>query len=550
MKEIILNERQLSDFELIVNESFYPVKGFMNKNDYEGVVNDMYLSTGEFFPIPIVLAISKEKSLELINEKKVFLKTETNIIVGVMNVDNIYKPDFENESLKVFGADITEINHPYIKLLNEYKQKNMFYIGGNFENILKSNIYHYDFKEYRLSPFETKKWFKENGWDKVIGFTCRNPLHKSHYHLTKYALNQVPDSKLFLNPVVGITQTEDIDYFTRVKCYKHILKYYELDTVKLNLLNLNQRMAGGRDALFMSLIRKNYGCTHFVIGRDFSGPSSKKFDGTNFYLPYEAQEMLSKYSDKIGIIPIFSKEIVYAVTDDDGDGEFIEIDKVVDSNNTKIMNISGTKLRKMLKNNEDIPSWFSFKEVINELKLNNQLRKGLCIYFVGLSASGKSTMANFLISKIKEVSNKPVTLLDGDIIRNNISKGLGFSKEDISINVRRIGFVASEIVKHQGIVIVSNIAPFEKDRLYNRELISQFGNYVEVFVNTPIEICENRDNKGLYKKAKNNEITNFAGISFEFEEPVNEIDTVIINGQNEIIFNLNIVFDKIQYLLN
>lgn len=546
MKDIILNSREICDFELIVDGSFYPLIGFMNENDYNNVVDNMHLSSGQFFPMPVVLSINKEKCNELNNEKTVLLKNETGVIVGEMNIESIYKPNFENESLKVFKADINETNHPYIKILNQYHNEDRFYIGGSIKKINK--VPHYDFQELRLSPYETKKWFKENGWDQypIIGFTCRNPLHKSHYHLTINALEQIPNSKLFLNPVVGITQETDIDYITRVKCYQHILKYYIVPNydVKLNLLNLSQRMAGPRDALFMSLIRKNYGCTHFIIGRDFSGPSCKKFDGNNFYEPYEAQEMLSKYAHIIGIIPIFSKEIVYTIPlsnplDDDSNGEFVEIDKV-DKNESKIMNISGTKLREMLKNNIPIPFWFSFTEIINELKNANK-RDGLCVYLCGLSSSGKSTLANYLITKIKEVSSRPVTLLDGDVVRTHISKGLGFSKEDRSTNIRRIGYVASEIVKHQGIVIVANIAPFKEDRDYNRNLISQYGNYVEVFVNTPIDICEIRDTKGLYTKARSNIIKEFTGISSPFEIP--EDSEIILDGNKTIEDNLFEIFN-------
>jgi len=545
MKEIILNSREICDFELIVDGSFDPLLGFMSDKDYNGVVNNMHLDSGKFFPMPVVLSISREKANELYNEQLVYLKDETGIILGEMNIDSIYKPNFENECLKVFNATIIETNHPYIKILNQYQKEDKFYIGGSIKKVNK--VPHYDFQELRLSPNETKKWFVENGWEQtpIIGFTCRNPLHKSHYYLTKNALEQIPNSKLFLNPVVGITQDTDIDYITRVKCYKHILKYYNENTVKLNLINLSQRMAGPRDALFMSLIRKNYGCTHFIIGRDFSGPSCKKSDGTNFYEPYEAQEMLSKYADVINIKPIFSKEIVYVVPKSEEDGQFLEINKV-NTEEMKIMNISGTKLREMLINNSKIPSWFSFKEIIDELVESNK-RNGLCVYLCGLSSSGKSTLANYLITKIKEISSKPITLLDGDIVRKNISKGLGFSIEDRSTNVRRIGFVASEIVKHQGIVIVANIAPFKEDRDFNRKLISGYGNYIEVFVDTPINVCEERDTKGLYIKARSNIIKEFTGISSPFEIPDNS--EIFLNGNRGIEENLNKIINYINPML-
>jgi sulfate adenylyltransferase len=304
-------------------------------------------------------------------------------------------------------------------------------------------------------------------------------------------------------------------------------------------------MAGPREALLHALVRKNYGCTHFIIGRDHAGPSCKKINGDNFFEPYDAQNLLIKYSNDIGIIPILSKEIVYTLPygeTNENTGEYLPIDKV-DKTTTKILNISGTQLRSMLKTNTDIPLWYSYKDVVDELKNNN--KEGICLYFVGLSASGKSTLANFIISKLKEITNRKITLLDGDIVRLNLSKGLGFSKEDRSLNVRRIGYVASEIIKHGGICVVANIAPFDDDRKYNRELISNYGKYIQIYVNTDIETCEKRDVKGLYLLAKQGKIKEFTGISSPFENPYDS--EININGENDLQKNIDEIYE---YLIN
>ena len=537
---IILNKRQVCDFELIINGGFAPLEGFMNIDQYLNCINNMkILSAGKevFFPIPITLCINEKKMFDLENENYVVLKDETGLNLGLMEF-SIYKPDIIYECEKVFGC--YDLNHPYIQILNNYQKDGYIYnIGGKI--IDYNEVPHYDFKDLRLSPKETKEFFKQNNWKNIIGFQTRNPMHRSHFELTKYALNNLEDSKLLLHPVVGITQDCDIDYFTRVRCYKKLIKYYENEeNVKLSLLPLSMRMAGPREAVLHALIRKNYGCTHFIVGRDHAGPSSKKQNGENFYEPYEAQNLLMKYADQIGIIPIISKEIVYTIDlneIDENNGKYLPIDEVNETK--KVMNISGTQQRNMLKNGENIPMWFSFPDIIDELK-NSINNKGLCIYFIGLSGAGKSTLANFLISKLKEITNKPITLLDGDIVRLNLSKGLGFSIEDRSTNVRRIGFVASEIVKHGGIVVCANIAPFENDREYNKNLIAQYGKYLEIFVDTDIETCEQRDIKGLYKLAREGKVKEFTGISSQFENPKN---SEIILKEDSIENNINIIMN-------
>jgi len=468
------------------------------------------------------------------NITTVVLKDNTNYPIAKLHIQEYYKPNIRSECLLTFGSEDT--NHPYIDIL--YKNNDCYYIGGKLEKI--NDVRHYDFTDLRLTPAQTKAYFVENNWETIVGFQTRNPMHRSHYELTKYAMKMTedPNAKLFLNPVVGVTQTVDIDYTTRVLCYKEMIKKYPQNQILLNLLPLSMRMAGPREAVHHAIIRKNYGCTHFVVGRDHAGPSYKKMDGSSFYGPYDAQDLLKSVADQIGIKVITSKFIVYNQTKD----AYMAIDTVPEED--KVLSISGTEQRRMLRAGEDIPTWFTFPEISKILK-NSIRQQGKCFYFVGLSGSGKTTLANHLHRKLIELYNKPVTILDGDIVRQNLSKGLGFSKEDRSVNVRRIGFVAAEIVKHGGYVICANIAPYQEDRDINRKLISKSGKYFEIFVNTPLNICEERDVKGLYKLARNGTIKQFTGISDPFDSPQNaEYNTNHTESIQTSIDNIIELFEK------
>lgn len=549
LPSITLNKRQLCDYELIVNGGFSPLKGFMTKGDYINCIENMRLLNNKLWTMPITLCISEDDVQRIDKSNKIILKHETGLPLAIMDIssnDSIYKPDIENECIKIYGS--YDDNHPYVNILNNYLKDGLIYnLGGNIlEYTIPPN---YDFKDLRLSPKETKSFFKNNNWNKIIGFQTRNPMHRSHYELTKYALNQAGEnSKVLIHPVIGVTQECDINYHIRVKCYKKLIKYYPENTALLSLLPLSMRMAGPREAVWHAIIRKNYGCTHFVVGRDHAGPSYKRKDGLDFYGHYDAQNLLLKFADEIGITPIISKLIVYAIPKNETNimnGIYSSIDKV-DKEKFNVMRISGTQQREMLNNGDDIPEWFSFPDIIKELKNNykNTYNQGFCLYLVGLSGSGKTTISNHIISKLKELTNRKITYLDGDIVRRNLSKGLGFSKEDRTTNVRRIGFVCSEIVKHGGIVVAANIAPYEDDRIYNRNIISANGNYIEIFVNTSLDVCEKRDVKGLYKLARKGIIKNFTGISDPFETP--NLSEIVIDGSQNLDININKIIDYLK----
>lgn len=544
-KFIQLSPRDLCDLELLMNGSFNPVKEYMNKEDYLSCVKYMKLKNDKFWPMPITLSINEQKKKELQNEKEVILKDPTGLCLVklILNKNSIYKYDINLECKHVLGT--THTNHPYVKVLKDrYNNGFIYYISGKLQKII--DIPHYDFTDLRKTPAEVKKIIKKNKWKKVVGFQTRNPMHRSHFELTKYALKIAgKDAKLLLNPVVGCTQPGDIDHFTRVKCYKKIMKYYKKNTAILSLLQLSMRMAGPREALFHALIRKNHGCTHFIIGRDHAGPSSKNEKGESFYGPYEAHQLALKHEKELGIKIILSQMIVYCENKKTKKGKYAVINKVNDKE-WNINTISGTKFRHLLRINAEIPQWFSFKPIIDELKSSivPYSKQGLCLYFVGLSGSGKSTLANSLMERLRELSTgKNFTLLDGDIVRNNLSKGLGFSKEDRKTNVRRIGWVASQIVKNNGICLVANIAPYKEDRIYNKNMIKSEGNYVQIWVNTTLKECKKRDVKGLYKLAEKGIIKNFTGVSDPFETP--DESELIINGSLKIEKNINRI---IQYI--
>ena len=532
-KYILLNSRQLCDLEMIMNNSFNPLNGFMKKEDYESVVNNTRLKNGTVWPLPITLSVN-EKNYE--EGETVILCNEDNMHIASMKIESVYVPDLLKECKNCYGTDDT--NHPYVNII--LSQGKVYNLGGAVTKI--NNVPHYDYSEIRFEPNTIKETIKQMGYKTVVGFQTRNPMHRSHFELTQKALrdSEDPDAVLFLNPVVGITQDCDIDYHTRVKCYKKILPYYD-NKVILSLLPLSMRMAGPKEALLHAIVRKNYGCTHFIVGRDHAGPSSKTKEGNNFYGPYEAQELLYKYKDEIGITPLTSKMMVYV----QNKKTFLPSDEVNDDDT--ISEISGSQQRKMLQNNEPIPEWFTYPEISKILKdeFISPDKKGFCVYIIGLSSSGKTTVANALKQRLQELTTgRQISLLDGDIIRKNLSKGLGFSREDRSTNVRRIGYVASEIVKHNGIVICANIAPYEEDRTYNRHLITNHGHYIEVFMDTPLAVCEDRDVKGLYALARNGVLKEFTGISDPFNKPL--LSDITISHQYGVMQCTDIILKKLR----
>lgn len=511
---LTLTQRQLCDLELILNGGFAPLETFMNQKDYEGVVHHMRLADGTLWPMPIILDIP-EKSVERVKAAPaITLKDQEGFVLAYMSVDEVWAPNKLVEAEKVYGTKSTD--HPGVNYL--INQTGDYYVSGTLKKV--KDPQHFDFVSLRKTPAQLKQYFKERGITKVVGFQTRNPMHRAHLELTTRASASV-GAHLLLHPSVGLTKPGDIDYFTRVKCYKKLLDYYPDGSTTLSLLPLAMRMGGPREAVWHAIIRKNYGCTHFIVGRDHAGPG-KDSKGKDFYDPYAAQELVTKHAKEIGIEVVLFKEVVYVQEDDN----YQPIDEVPPHKH--VLTISGTQLRKLLNEGSDIPAWFSFPEIIDELTkvYPPSKRQGFTLFFTGFSGSGKSTIAKALNIKLMELQERPITILDGDIIRTHLSSELGFSKEHRSINVRRVGYVASEITKNRGIAICAMIAPYEQDRRYARDLVSAVGNFIEVYVSTSLDVCESRDTKGLYNQAREGKITGFTGINDPYEEPTHPEITI------------------------
>ncbi|NOZ93127.1 MAG: bifunctional sulfate adenylyltransferase/adenylylsulfate kinase [Acidobacteria bacterium] len=502
-----LTPRQLCDLELILNGGFSPLDGFMTREQYGSVVEKMRLPGGLLWPMPITLDVSAELAESLEPGRRLALRDPEGVMLAVLHVEDIWQPDRRAEAEQVFGTANPE--HPGVGYL--LNVANPWYVGGRLEGIQLPP--HYDFQQLRPAPAELRRQLARLGWRKVVAFQTRNPMHRAHQELTLRAAREL-EANLLIHPVVGMTKPGDVDHYTRVRCYQAILDRYPKHTVKLALLPLAMRMGGPREALWHAIIRKNYGCTHLIVGRDHAGPGSDSA-GRPFYGPYDAQELVRRHEEELGVAMVPFKMMVY-VEEKDG---YMPVDEVPEGMRT--LSISGTELRQRLAQGREIPSWFTYPEVAEELRRSHppRHRQGFTVFFTGLSGAGKSTIANALLVKFLEAGGRPVTLLDGDIVRKNLSSELGFSKEHRDLNIRRIGFVASEITKNGGIAICAPIAPYDSVRKEVRSMIEPLGGFALVHVATPLEVCEQRDRKGLYAKARAGIIKEFTGISDPYEEP-------------------------------
>ncbi|MEM9973498.1 MAG: bifunctional sulfate adenylyltransferase/adenylylsulfate kinase [Pseudomonadota bacterium] len=502
-----LTPRQICDLELLMNGGFNPLKGFLSEDDYSSVLSEMRLADGALWPMPITLDVSETFAESVEDGQDIALRDQEGVILAIMSVTDKWRPNKAAEAKAVFGAD--DLAHPAVNYL--HNTAGDVYLGGPITGIQQP--VHYDFKARRDTPNELRAYFRKLGWRKVVAFQTRNPLHRAHQELTFRAAKEA-QANLLIHPVVGMTKPGDIDHFTRVRCYEAVLDHYPAATTTMSLLNLAMRMAGPREALWHGIIRRNHGCTHMIIGRDHAGPG-KNSAGDDFYGPYDAQTLFEAHQEEIGIEMVPFKQMVYV----QDRAQYEPADEVEDG--ATVLNISGTELRRRLAEGLEIPDWFSFPAVVEELRRTRppRARQGFTVFFTGFSGSGKSTIANALMVKLMEMGGRPVSLLDGDIVRKNLSSELGFSKEHRDLNIRRIGFVASEITKNGGIAICAPIAPYAATRRAVREEIEQFGAFVEVHVATSIEECERRDRKGLYKLAREGKIKEFTGISDPYDVP-------------------------------
>ncbi|KAK3336832.1 hypothetical protein B0T19DRAFT_52288 [Cercophora scortea] len=506
---LVLTERQLCDLELLLNGGFSPLEGFMNEKDYDGVVKENRLADGALFSIPITLDVSEETIAE------VGLKAGARVTLrdfrddrnlAILTIEDVYKPDKTLEAKEVFGGDE---EHPAVKYL--FTIANDFYVGGKLEAV--NRLQHYDFVDLRYSPAEIRQHFQKLGWEKVVAFQTRNPMHRAHRELTVRAARQ-HRANVLIHPVVGLTKPGDIDHFTRVRVYKALLPRYPNGMAVLGLLPLAMRMGGPREAIWHAIIRKNHGATHFIVGRDHAGPG-KNSKGVDFYGPYDAQYAVEKYRDELGIEVVPFQMMTY-LPDSDEYAPHDEIPKGV-----RTLNISGTELRARLRSGREIPEWFSYPEVVRVLRESHPARsqQGFTVFLTGYQNSGKDQIARALQVTLNQQGGRSVSLFLGETIRHELSSELGFSREDRDKNIGRIGFVASELTRSGAAVIAAPIAPFEQARLHARELVEKYGDFYLVHVATPLEYCEKTDKRGVYKKARAGEIKGFTGVDDPYEAP-------------------------------
>jgi sulfate adenylyltransferase len=517
-----LTPRQVCDLELLANGGFSPLKGFMGKADYESVCGKMRLADGTLWSMPITLDVSKEFAEKLKPGMSVALRDAEGVMLAVIKIQDMWEPDRQAEAKAVFGT--TDNTHPAVNYL--MNQSKPVYIGGPVESLQLP--LHYDYKSLRHSPAQLREEFARRGWRKVVAFQTRNPMHRAHHELTLRAAKE-EEANLLVHPVVGMTKPGDVDHYTRVRCYQALMSHYPQNTAYLSLLPLAMRMGGPREAIWHAIIRKNHGCTHLVVGRDHAGPG-KDSTGKPFYGPYDAQTLMQEHEKELGVKMVDFKQMVY-VPDED---LYYPVDEVPDGKKT--LDISGTELRDRLARGTEIPNWFSYSEVVKELRRSHpaRARQGFTVFFTGLSGSGKSTIANVLLSKLLELGGRPITLLDGDLVRKNLSSELGFSKEHRNLNIKRIGYVAAEITKHRGIAVCAPIAPYDDIRKEVRAMIQPHGGFILVHVNTSVEECEKRDRKGLYAKARAGIIKEFTGISDPYDVPTDAevtIDTTKLSAE-------------------
>ena len=517
-----LTGRQLCDLELLLTGGFSPLRGFMSRADYESTCSKMRLADGTLWPMPITLDVTEEFAKKIGPGSVAALRDPEGVMVAALHVTEVWQPNREAEAKMVFGTD--SLAHPGVAYL--LQQSHPWYVGGELEGIrLPTN---YDFRALRLTPAELRSEFTRLGWRKIVAFQTRNPMHRAHQELTFRAAKEV-GANLLIHPSVGMTKPGDVEYYVRVRCYEALLSKYPKGTAKLALLPLAMRMGGPREALWHAIIRKNHGCSHLIVGRDHAGPGNDS-DGKPFYGPYEAQELLRAHEQELGMKMVPFQMMVYL----EGQDRYVPENEVPAG--VRVLNISGTELRRRLAEGREIPAWFTFPEVARELQRSYlpRHRQGFSAFFTGLSGSGKSTIANILRVKFLEMGGRPVTLLDGDVVRKNLSSELGFSKEHRDLNIQRIGFVASEITKNGGIAICAPIAPYHSVRKQVRSMIEPHGGFILVHLSTAIEVCESRDRKGLYAKARAGLVQQFTGVSDPYEVPTDAevvIDTSLMSPE-------------------
>ncbi len=509
LTSLSLSPRQLCDLELLLNRGYYPLHGYMTEKSYRSVLETMTLPDGSIWPIPVCLDVSLNVAEKIEKNQRIALTDQEGFLLAILTVSDIWQPDKKEEALAVYGTDIASEHPGVAQLYNRVKQ---CYIGGTLEGV--SLPIHYDFRPLRLSPSETVRTFSMHGWRRVLGFHTEEYLHCAHREMVISAAREA-QAAIFLQPVADLSNPGDLNYYSQIRCYQSFATKFPGNMIELGITPFASRKAGPKEALWQAIIRRNFGCTHFMVAEDHADPFRKSKERQLFYPKGAAQQLVAEYAPETGVEMVRQRPMGY----DQEQQKYIFLDSPHQSGTIK--KITSAELSRKLEYGEHVPEWFSWPEIVGELAASfpPRSRQGFTIFMTGFSGSGKSTIARVLLIKFLEMNDRPVTLLDGDIVRRNLSSELSFSKEHRNLNVTRIGFVASEITKNGGIAICAPIAPYEESRRENRELISSYGGYIEVHVATPLEVCKARDRKGLYAKAEAGIISGVTGIDDPYIPP-------------------------------
>lgn len=528
-----LNDRQMLDLELLLNGAFSPLTGYLSQQDHNQVVDTMRLADGTLWPMPINLDVTEAFAEALEVGEQITLRDPEGVVIANLTVEEYWRPDHRSDAEKLFGT--LDDAHPGVSYL--LNSSHPVYLAGKLEGVTPP--LHYDFAQYRRSPKALRETFAKLGWEKVIAFQTRNPIHKAHVIMMKRMMAKT-QANVVIHTAVGRTKPGDIDHYCRVRCYEKILPYFPGDSAMISILPLSMRMGGPREALWQAIIRQNYGFSHFIVGRDHAGPGRNNHGGL-FYGPTEAQELVASHQQELNIQILKAPFLRYVVDR----GEFCEEHELLSGEAG--LYISGAELKLRLLNGDPIPQWFAYPQVVEELKrtLPPRAKQGMTLFFTGLSGSGKSTLANGVMVKLRELGGRHVSLLDGDVVRKHLSSELTFSKEHRDLNIQRIGYVASEISKNGGAAICAPIAPYTKTRRAVRRMVEEVGAFVEIHVSTPIEVCEARDRKGLYAQARAGKIKGFTGIDDPYETP-EHAELVIDTSQHTMTDAVDIVIDRLR----
>lgn len=501
-----LTARQLCDLEMLLNGGFSPLPGYMGRADYERVLAEMRLSNGTVWPLPVVLDVAAAFADSVAPGQSVALRDAEGVLLAVLDVADKWQPDMETEAQALFGT--TDERHPGVW---ELRGRHPFCLGGRLRGAALPT--HYDFAVLRQTPAEVRASFARRGWRRVAAFLTRSPPHRLQYETTTRGA-RMADANLLVLPIVGPTQPDDVDLYTRLRCWEEGLRHFPENHAEIAALPLAMRLAGPREALMQAIVARNYGATHVIVG-PHQGGAARDDSGRPFYASEAAKALLEKLADEIGIAVVAVPPLVYS----EDRAQFIAQGEVREGE--RVASLNGPEARRRMRAGIPLPEWYSFPEVIAQVMRGYPPRskQGFTVFFTGLSGSGKSTVANALIARLREIGGRAITLLDGDIVRKYLSSELGFSREHRDINIRRIGFVAAEITRHGGVAVCAPIAPYTATRRQVRELVEGQGGFFEVFVATPIEECERRDRKGLYAKARAGIIKEFTGVSDPYEAP-------------------------------